>query len=189
MTRRDSQPFITQKIQEINKIEIRKMKDSAVDQVLGDLKRDIPDFKIEREELIKALDINPKVRCKLDIYSYIKFLRFYLWYKHNIEYCIYKYVKHIDMTKINIHFDTLNMLNDFLEREILKQIKDIARIIPRLTDKLSKSKYRPCFDDIINYTIGESDKGKSLKDLIVERTNKMKDTYTELIMESYGFNE
>lgn len=186
MTRRDSQPFTTQKIQEDNKIEIRKTKDSAVDQVLGDLKRDIPDFKIEREELIKALDINYKIRSTLDICYYIEFLRFYLWYKYNIEYFVYKYIQYCSLYKTNpIHTEI--MLNDFLEKEISKHNEDIIHIIPRLNEKLSTYKHGRLIDDIINYKIGESDKNKSLRDLIVERTNKMKDTYTKRIMETYGF--
>ena len=49
-------------LHEERNLKIQETKDLAVKQVLEELKRDLPEFEIQPEELTKALDINYNVK-------------------------------------------------------------------------------------------------------------------------------
>ena len=76
-------------LREQRNLKIQETKELAAQQVINDLKRDMPEFEIQPEELIAALDINEGVRETIDMNAYIDFIRFYLWNNYNIVYILY----------------------------------------------------------------------------------------------------
>ena len=178
-----------EEIQEQIKLTIQKTKEFAVNQVLEDLKRDIPEIEIQPEELMNALDINSYVKKTIDTCEYIEFLRFYLWYKHKIVYCVFRYIPTVISPTEQRKIDVEDMLQNFLQNEISNVNHNIDKIIPNWSINAFEFKSDFLFGDVLDYRLNENDKGKTLLNLICERTEEMKDKYIKLIMECYKINE
>ena len=178
-----------EEIQEQIRLSIQNTKEFAVNQVLGDLKRDMPEIEIQLEELMNAIDINSYVKNSIYACEYIEFLRFYLWYKHKIVYCVFRYIPSVVSPTEQRKIDVKKMLQNFLQNEISNVNHNIKNTIPKWSNNAFEFKSDFLFGDVLDYRLNENDKGKTLLNLICERTEEMKDKYIKLIMECYKINK
>ena len=178
-----------EEIQEQIRLTIQNTKEFAVNQVLEDLKRDIPEIEIQPEELMNALDINSYVKKTTDVCNYIEFLRFYLWYKHKIVYHVFRYFPTVISPTEQRKSDVEDMLQNFLQNEISNVNHNIKNTIPKWSNNAFEFKSDFLFGDVLDYRLNENDKEKTLLRVICERIEEMKDKYIKIIMECYNINE
>ena len=176
-------------LREQRNLRIQEMKEVAAQQVINDLKRDMPEFEIQPEELIAALDINEYVRETIDMNAYIDFIRFYLWNNYNIVYILYKYSRKPkkNLPSKNVHIYIRKQLSYMMMNEIDNILSEIKCTLPTWPDGIIL-RQMDYFDGVFTKPIKSDAKNRSVIDILYHRLDKAKDKVIKKVMENYTTN-
>ena len=166
----------------------QNIKEFAVNQVLGDLKRDMPEFEIQPEELIAALDINEYVRETIDMNAYIDFIRFYLWNNYNIVYILYKYSRKPkkNLPSKNVQY-IYNQLTYIMLNEIDNILSEIKCTLPTWPDGIIL-RQMDYFDGVFTKPIKSDAKNRSVIDILYHHLDEAKNKAIKKVMKNYVTN-
>ena len=175
-------------LREQRNLKIQETKELAAQQVINDLKRDMPEFEIQPEELIAALDINEYVRETIDMNAYIDFIRFYLWNNYNIVYILYKYSRKPkkNLPSKNVQY-IYNQLMYIMMNEIDNILSEIKYTLPTWPDGIIL-RQMDYFDGVFTKPIKSDAKNRSVIDILYHRLDKAKNKAIKKVMKNYVTN-